>query len=94
MTRSVGHRFDYDTPIEETVSAAHAPDREGTEALLAMFQMQALHDVVKAGYVRYIGMSSCWAYQCTSPRSHIMLSPFSLQPLSPRHAEYVCMLAF
>ncbi|KAJ7449913.1 NADP-dependent oxidoreductase domain-containing protein [Mycena latifolia] len=37
------HRFDYDTPIEET--------------------MQALHDVVKAGYVRYIGMSSCWAWQ-------------------------------
>ena len=25
--------------------------------------MQALHDVVKAGYVRYIGMSSCYAYQ-------------------------------
>lgn len=25
--------------------------------------MHALHDVVKAGYVRYIGMSSCWAYQ-------------------------------
>ncbi|KAI0045453.1 Aldo/keto reductase [Auriscalpium vulgare] len=23
----------------------------------------ALHDVVKAGYVRYIGMSSCWAWQ-------------------------------
>ncbi|KAG6899504.1 hypothetical protein C0993_009611 [Termitomyces sp. T159_Od127] len=38
------HRFDYETPIEET--------------------MQALHDVVKAGYVRYIGMSSCHAYQC------------------------------
>ncbi|KAG1843809.1 aryl-alcohol dehydrogenase [Suillus subalutaceus] len=37
------HRFDNETPIEET--------------------MQALHDVVKAGYVRYIGMSSCWAYQ-------------------------------
>ncbi|KAG9048192.1 hypothetical protein FS837_000538 [Tulasnella sp. UAMH 9824] len=37
------HRFDYDTPIEET--------------------MQALHDVVKAGYVRYIGMSSCYAWQ-------------------------------
>ncbi|KAJ6573244.1 Aldo/keto reductase [Mycena sp. CBHHK59/15] len=37
------HRFDYDTPIEET--------------------MQALHDVVKAGYARYIGMSSCWAWQ-------------------------------
>ena len=39
-----GHRFDKDTPIEET--------------------MQALHDVVKAGWVRYIGMSSCHAYQC------------------------------
>jgi len=37
------HRFDYETPIEET--------------------MQALHDVVKAGYVRYIGMSSCYAWQ-------------------------------
>ncbi|GJJ08868.1 hypothetical protein Clacol_003088 [Clathrus columnatus] len=39
----LGHRFDYETPIEET--------------------MQALHDVVQAGYVRYIGMSSCYAYQ-------------------------------
>ncbi|EAL22239.1 hypothetical protein CNBC3770 [Cryptococcus deneoformans B-3501A] len=37
------HRFDYNTPIEET--------------------MQALHDVVQRGWVRYIGMSSCWAYQ-------------------------------
>ncbi|KAJ7167137.1 Aldo/keto reductase [Mycena crocata] len=37
------HRFDDNTPIEET--------------------MHALHDVVKAGYVRYIGMSSCWAWQ-------------------------------
>ncbi|AFR98147.1 aryl-alcohol dehydrogenase [Cryptococcus neoformans] len=37
------HRFDYNTPIEET--------------------MQALHDVVQKGWVRYIGMSSCWAYQ-------------------------------
>ena len=37
------HRFDYDTPIEET--------------------MQALHDVVQKGWVRYIGMSSCFAYQ-------------------------------
>jgi aryl-alcohol dehydrogenase-like predicted oxidoreductase len=25
--------------------------------------MQALHDVVQAGYVRYLGMSSCWAWQ-------------------------------
>ena len=38
------HRFDHETPIEET--------------------MQALHDVVKAGHVRYIGMSSCYAWQC------------------------------
>ncbi len=30
-------------------------------------KMQALHDVVKAGYVRYIGMSSCFAYQCKAP---------------------------
>ncbi|THU79573.1 aryl-alcohol dehydrogenase [Dendrothele bispora CBS 962.96] len=37
------HRFDHETPIEET--------------------MQALHDVVKAGYVRYIGMSSCYAWE-------------------------------
>ncbi|CAK5276842.1 unnamed protein product [Mycena citricolor] len=37
------HRFDYATPIEET--------------------MKALHDVVQAGYVRYIGMSSCFAWQ-------------------------------
>jgi len=25
--------------------------------------MQALHDIVQTGKVRYIGMSSCWAYQ-------------------------------
>jgi aryl-alcohol dehydrogenase-like predicted oxidoreductase len=25
--------------------------------------MQALHDVVQAGWVTYIGMSSCWAWQ-------------------------------
>ncbi|KAI0028907.1 aryl-alcohol dehydrogenase [Vararia minispora EC-137] len=37
------HRFDADTPVEET--------------------MQALHDVVQAGWVRYIGMSSCYAWQ-------------------------------
>ncbi|KAG8905011.1 hypothetical protein FRC01_008513, partial [Tulasnella sp. 417] len=37
------HRFDYNTPIEET--------------------MHALHDIVKVGYARYIGMSSCYAWQ-------------------------------
>jgi aryl-alcohol dehydrogenase-like predicted oxidoreductase len=25
--------------------------------------MNALHDVVQSGLVRYIGMSSCWAWQ-------------------------------
>ncbi|MFG1956678.1 aldo/keto reductase [Nonomuraea sp. NPDC049028] len=37
------HRWDDETPIEET--------------------MEALHDVVKAGKVRYIGASSMWAWQ-------------------------------
>ena len=37
------HRWDYATPIEET--------------------LEALHDVVKAGKVRYIGASSMWAWQ-------------------------------
>jgi aryl-alcohol dehydrogenase-like predicted oxidoreductase len=37
------HRFDPDTPVEET--------------------MEALHDVVKAGKVRYLGASSMWAWQ-------------------------------
>ncbi|MDQ4503418.1 aldo/keto reductase [Sinomonas sp. ASV322] len=37
------HRFDPETPIEET--------------------MEALHDVVKAGKVRYLGSSSMWAWQ-------------------------------
>ncbi|RPD55346.1 Aldo/keto reductase [Lentinus tigrinus ALCF2SS1-7] len=53
------HRFDYTTPIEET--------------------MQALHDVVKAGYVRYIGMSSCHAYQFHQMQNYAInnkLTPF------------------
>jgi len=37
------HRFDYHTPIEET--------------------LEALHDVVKSGKVRYIGASSMFAWQ-------------------------------
>lgn len=37
------HRFDPDTPVEET--------------------MEALHDVLKAGKVRYLGASSMWAWQ-------------------------------
>ncbi|OCF42755.1 aryl-alcohol dehydrogenase [Kwoniella heveanensis CBS 569] len=53
------HRFDYDTPIEET--------------------MQALHDVVQKGWVRYIGMSSCWAYQFHAMQNYAInnrLTPF------------------
>ncbi|PBK75304.1 Aldo/keto reductase [Armillaria solidipes] len=38
--------------------------------------MQALHDVVKAGYVRYIGMSSCFAYQYYAIENK--LTPFIL----------------
>jgi aryl-alcohol dehydrogenase-like predicted oxidoreductase len=37
------HRWDYETPVEET--------------------LEALHDVVKAGKVRYIGASSMFAWQ-------------------------------
>jgi len=53
------HRFDYNTPIEET--------------------MQALHDIVKAGYVRYIGISSCWAHQFHAMQNYAIannLTPF------------------
>ncbi|KAF5320800.1 hypothetical protein D9619_001960 [Psilocybe cf. subviscida] len=53
------HRFDTETPIEET--------------------MQALHDVVQAGYVRYIGMSSCYAYQFHAMQNYAInnkLTPF------------------
>ncbi|KAF8627038.1 hypothetical protein AX15_004562 [Amanita polypyramis BW_CC] len=53
------HRFDYNTPIEET--------------------MQALHDVVQAGHVRYIGMSSCWAWQFHAMQNYAIsnkLTPF------------------
>ncbi len=62
----VGHRFDYATPIEETVSDCYPGSSYVTLYWTGgAFQMQALHDVVKAGYVRYLGMSSCYAYQCT-----------------------------
>ncbi|KAF9022697.1 Aldo/keto reductase [Hymenopellis radicata] len=52
------HRFDYDTPVEET--------------------MHALHDVVQAGFVRYLGMSSCHAYQF-----HIMQNYATQHNLTP-----------
>jgi aryl-alcohol dehydrogenase (NADP+) len=43
------HRWDYQTPIEET--------------------MEALHDLVKSGKVRYIGASSMWAWQFAKAQS-------------------------
>ncbi|KAI0328028.1 Aldo/keto reductase [Cubamyces sp. BRFM 1775] len=41
--------------------------------------MRALHDVVTAGWVRYIAMSSCWAYQFHAMQNyaiHNNLTPF------------------
>ncbi|KAG9084730.1 hypothetical protein FRC06_003923 [Ceratobasidium sp. 370] len=41
--------------------------------------MQALHDIVQAGYVRYIGMSSCHAYQFHAMQNYAIankLTPF------------------
>jgi len=66
------HRFDYDTPIEET--------------------MTALHDIVKAGYARYIGMSSCYAWQFykmqSYAREHGLTEFISVQSLySPIYRE-------
>ena len=52
--------------------------------------MQALHDVVQAGYVRYIGMSSCYAYQCEFNFARVVApgrSPHSL--FSPSDAKCV-----
>jgi len=47
------HRFDPETPIEET--------------------MHALNDVVKAGHARYIGMSSCFAWQFYAMQNYAIL---------------------
>jgi aryl-alcohol dehydrogenase-like predicted oxidoreductase len=41
--------------------------------------MQALHDVVQKGWVHYIGMSSCWAYQFHQMQNYAInnrLTPF------------------
>ncbi|KLO06996.1 oxidoreductase [Schizopora paradoxa] len=55
------HRFDPETPVEETVGALSIKIHDAS--VTRKEQMQALHDVVRAGYVRYIGMSSCRAWQ-------------------------------
>ncbi|KAG9100772.1 hypothetical protein FS749_012886 [Ceratobasidium sp. UAMH 11750] len=41
--------------------------------------MQALHDIVQAGYAQYIGMSSCYAYQFQAMQNYAInnnLTPF------------------
>ncbi|KAI0657094.1 Aldo/keto reductase [Cubamyces menziesii] len=41
--------------------------------------MHALHDIVKAGWVRYLAMSSCWAYQFHAMQNYAVsnnLTPF------------------
>lgn len=50
--------------------------------------MQALHDVVKAGYVRYIGMSSCYAWQCELLFSLDRCHADAFYERSCRNAEY------
>lgn len=53
--------------------------------------MEALHDIVKAGYARYIGMSSCFAWQCEFPLSPRAWSKIPEPPAfarcSPQDAE-------
>ncbi|KAJ7476096.1 aryl-alcohol dehydrogenase [Mycena latifolia] len=70
------HRFDPNTPIEETARQFHFTVQCFH---LLPTQMQALHDVVKAGYVRYIGMSSCYAWQFHAMQNYAIannLTPF------------------
>lgn len=55
-------------------------------------QMQALDDVVKAGYVRYVGMSSCYAYQCECFVIGKQLEMGShVEPFSPSNAKSVIL---
>jgi hypothetical protein len=54
-------RLDPDTPIEETVRLFPRPNGGKRQVLTESIKMQALHDVVKAGHARYIGISSCYA---------------------------------
>lgn len=61
---SVGHWFDPNTPISETMGSIVQVLQTITNESL---QMQALHNIVKAGYMQYIGMLLCYAYQCMSP---------------------------
>ncbi|KIK50919.1 hypothetical protein GYMLUDRAFT_983732 [Collybiopsis luxurians FD-317 M1] len=53
--------------------------------------MQALHDVVKAGYVCYIGISSSWAYQCEFNEQTSHLFNMNLPMLSNNLALFISM---
>ena len=48
--------------------------------------MHALHDVVQAGYARYIGMSSCWAWQFHAMQSQCP-SPYHFVSMIPTNAS-------
>ncbi|KAG6872571.1 hypothetical protein C0995_008722 [Termitomyces sp. Mi166 len=83
------HRFDYEPPIEETVQPP-APSHNIQYLLNCdTLQMQALHEVVKAGYVRYIGMSSCHAYQFHQMQSRYpMPHPYDEIHPTPNKTDY------
>lgn len=40
------------------------------ELTLNIIAVDALHDVVKSGLARYIGMSSCYAYQFSAMQNY------------------------
>jgi aryl-alcohol dehydrogenase-like predicted oxidoreductase len=74
----------------------------GSIALIAhnippLWQMQALHDVVQKGWVRYIGMSSCWAYQCKHPslrpaHRSALIRLLSRKPVHQMQSEYYLII--
>lgn len=61
------HRWDYETPLEET--------------------LEALHDVVKAGKVRYIGASSMYAWQFAKALYRTHLTSFTILKYSYRKSR-------
>jgi len=65
------HRWDYETPIEET--------------------LEALHDLVKSGKVRYIGASSM--LRGSSPRRSILPTFTDGPALSPCRITTICSIA-
>src|ERR1700722_15447013 len=57
--------------------------------------MHALHDVVQAGYARYLGMSSCWAWQCMYCRSFSIFNSWhSNGPFQSRLCKVRPLLSF